>query len=116
LVYDLQELFCWFVDLTVIQAFESGSLDVSDFYFAGDDHRYQFDLDAKSPYIGLLRDRFNSGVNFKGRNMKWDTVIEQKANQLGQFLTGKLPTVDFVEHIETRETGQFNGRPTLAGG
>lgn len=29
--------------------------------------------------------------------MKWDTVIEQKTNELGRFLTGKASTLDFVE-------------------
>ena len=73
------------------------SLELHDFYFTGDDYRYRFELDAKRRFIEVLRDRFNSGVKYKDRVMKWDTVIEQKTNELGRFLVGKLSTPDFTE-------------------
>jgi hypothetical protein len=85
------------VDLSVIQAFECGVLELHDFYFTGDDYRYRFEVDAKRQFIEVLRERFNSGINYKGRILKWDTVIEQKTNELGQFLVEKLRTLDFVE-------------------
>lgn len=50
LVDDLQEPFRWLIDLTVMQAFESGSLTVPNFYFTGDDYPYRFDVEAKTPY------------------------------------------------------------------
>jgi CRISPR-associated protein Cas1 len=96
LVYDLQEPFRWLADLAVIQAFESGRLDVPDFYFTGDDYRYRFNVDAKRRFISLLRERFNSGVNYKGRVSRWDTVIEQKAAELSRFLVSKS-SLDFAE-------------------
>ncbi len=97
LVYDLEEPFRWLVDLTVMEAFESGSLDVPNFYFTGDDYRYRFDHEAKSCFIDLLRGQFNSGVNYKGRRLKWDTVIEQKVTELGRFLIGRAREIDFAE-------------------
>jgi CRISPR-associated protein Cas1 len=97
LVYDLQEPFRWLVDLSVIRAFESGSLDVPHFYFTGDDYRYRFDMEAKRRFISFLREQFNSGVNYKGRVSKWDAVIEQKANELSRFLIRKSSLLDFAE-------------------
>jgi CRISPR-associated protein Cas1 len=97
LAYDLQEPFRWLVDLSVIQAFESGALELQDFYFTGDDYRYRFEVEAKRRFIEVLREQFNSGVKYRGRILKWDTVIEQKANELGRFLVGKLSTPDFTE-------------------
>jgi len=97
LVYDLMEPFRWLVDLSVIQAFESKTLELHDFYFTGDDYRYRFELEAKRRFIDVLRDRFNSGVAYKGRVMKWDTVIQEKAGELGRYLTGRSGTLDFVE-------------------
>jgi CRISPR-associated protein Cas1 len=97
LVYDLQEPFRWLVDLSVIQAFESGTLNLHDFFFTGDDYRYRFEAGAKHRFIGVLRERFNAGVTYKGRVLKWDTVIEQKASELGRFLTGKMSRLDFEE-------------------
>ena len=91
------EPFRWLVDLSVIQAFESKTLELHDFYFTGDDYRYRFEAEAKQRFIGLLRERFNAGVAHKGQVLKWDTVIEQKTNELGRFLTGKTPSLDFAE-------------------
>jgi hypothetical protein len=39
----------------------------------------------------------NSGAACNGRVLKWDTVIEQKANELGRFLTGKSSSINFVD-------------------
>lgn len=97
LAYDLQEPFRWLVDLTVIQAFESKTLQLHDFYFTGDDYRYRFGVEAKQCFIDLIRERFNAGVGYKARILKWDTVIEQKSGELGRFIVGKSPTLDFIE-------------------
>jgi hypothetical protein len=93
--------------MTVIGAFESKTLDLRDFYFTGDDYRYRFDVGAKQRFINLLRERFNAGVAYKGRVLKWDTVIEQKATELGRFLTGKSPTLDFVEPAPSSEQSLY---------
>jgi CRISPR-associated protein Cas1 len=97
LVYDLQEPFRWIADLTVMEAFDSGILDLPDFYFTGDDYRYRFEQEAKERFLNLLRDQFNSGVMYKGRALKWDTVIEQKAAELGRYLLGRTHRLDFSE-------------------
>jgi len=97
LVYDLQELFRWLVDLTVIQAFESGALDLPHFYFTGDDYRYRFDVEAKTRFLNLLREQFNSGVRYKDRSMKWDTVIQEKTIELGRYLNSQSTRLDFDE-------------------
>jgi len=97
LVYDLEEPFRWLIDVTAIEAFGSGKLNVSDFYFTGDDYRYRFDIEAKGKFIGLLRQQFNLGVAYKGRVLKWDTIIEQKTNELGRFLTGGSHSLELEE-------------------
>src|SRR5208282_5145618 len=97
LVYDLQEPFRWLIDLTVMRAFESGSLDVPHFYFTGDDYRYRFDAEAKTRFLNLLREQFNSGVKYNGRVLKWDTVIERKATELSRFLIRRSREIEFIE-------------------
>jgi len=97
LVYDLQEPFRWIADVAVVEAFESSVLDLPNFYFTGDDYRYRFEPDAKQRFLDLLRRRFNSAVRYKGRAFKWDTVIEQKAVELGRFLTNKSARLTFDE-------------------
>ncbi len=97
LVYDLQEPFRWIADVTVMEAFESGVLDLPDFYFTGDDYRYRFEPEARQRFIDLIRTRFNTGVKYKDRTMKRDTVIEKKAVELGSHLTGSNSRLDFSE-------------------
>jgi CRISPR-associated protein Cas1 len=97
LVYDLQEPFRWIADVTVVEAFESGALDLPDFYFTGDDYRYRFETEAKKRFLELLRERFNVGARYNGRNLKWDTIIEEKTMELGRFLVGRSSKLDFTE-------------------
>jgi CRISPR-associated protein Cas1 len=97
LVYDLQEPFRWIADVTVMEAFESGVLDLPDFYFIGDDYRYRFETQAKRRFLDLLRERFNVGVRYNGHVLKWDTIIERKALELGRYLAGESTTTNFVE-------------------
>jgi len=105
LVYDLQEPFRWIADVAVMDAFESGVLDLPDFYFTGDDYRYRFEPEAKQRFLGLLRERFNSGVRYKSRALKWDTVIEQKISELGRYLAGRTTELDFSEpHLDLKRT------------
>jgi CRISPR-associated protein Cas1 len=97
LVYDLQEPFRWLTDISVIEAFESEVLKLSDFYFTGHDYRYRFEPAAKQRFINVIRERFNSGVRYRGRVLKWETVIEQKTIELGRSLIGRASTLQFVE-------------------
>jgi len=56
LVYDLQEPYRWIGDVTVIEALESGVLDLKDFYFLGDDYRYRLEENAKKT-LSILTQR-----------------------------------------------------------
>lgn len=97
LVYDLQEPFRWIADVAVMEAFESGVLDLPDFYFTGDDYRYRFENEAKRRFLDLLRERYNVGVRYNARMLKWDTVIEQKTIELGRYLASPTVGLDFSE-------------------
>ena len=97
LVYDLEEPFRWLVDLCVIDAFETGKLGLNDFAFTSDDYLYRIQWDGRMRLRDSLKETFNSGVNYRGRMFKWDTVIEQKALELSRYLTGKTQALDFLE-------------------
>lgn len=97
LVYDLEEPFRWLVDLCVIDAFESGVLSHQDFAFTRDDFLYRIEWDGRMRLRDILIETFNSGVEYEGRTLKWDTVIEQKALELSRYLTGKTLALDFSE-------------------
>jgi hypothetical protein len=83
--------------VTVLEAFESGALDLKDFYFFGDDYRYRLDVDAKRRFLALLKEYFNIGVRYRGGIRKWDTVILLKAQELAKYLAGKSKVLNFAE-------------------
>jgi len=83
--------------VATIEAFESGAVNLKDFYFMGDDYRYHIDVDAKRRFLGLLKDRFNASVEYKVRNWKWDTTILDKTQELARFLLGKFGHLEFIE-------------------
>ena len=70
---------------------------MNDFYFTGDDYRYRFEHGAKIRFIKLLREQFNSGVRVSNRVLKWDTVIEEKTNELARYLNGRNTKLDFIQ-------------------
>jgi CRISPR-associated protein Cas1 len=84
-------------DVAVMDAFESGVLDLPDFYFTGDDCRYRFEPEAKERFLDLFRERFNTGARYGGRVLKWDTVIERKAMELGRYLVRGSGRLDLCE-------------------
>ncbi|MFI5450150.1 MAG: hypothetical protein ACHQ03_10370 [Candidatus Bathyarchaeia archaeon] len=69
----------------------------------GDDYRYRFEVDAKQRFIDSLRERFNARVTYKGRVLKWDTVVEENANRLGRFLTEKHMSLSLLDPIPKLE-------------
>lgn len=97
LVYDLQEPYRWIGDVTVLEAIESGVLDLKDFYFTGDDYRYRLEVKAKRRFLSLLKEHFNKGVRYCGCTCKWVTVILRKTQELARYLTGKKKNVNFAE-------------------
>jgi len=94
---DLQEPFRWLADVSVVEAFESEALKLSDFYFTGDDYRYRFEPEARQRFIEILREGFNSGAAYKGCIMKWDTVIQEKTSELGRYLTRRSRRLNFQD-------------------
>jgi CRISPR-associated protein Cas1 len=103
LVYDLEEPFRFLVDFCVIQAFESGMLSLQDFAFTKDDYLYRIEWDGRMRLRDILIETFNSGVEYKGQTLKWDTVIEHKVLELSRYLTGKTLSIDFSEPVPSLE-------------
>jgi len=44
-----------------------------------------------------VSDGFNSGVRYRERALRWDTIVEQKAVELGNYLVGQSTKPDFSE-------------------
>jgi len=94
LVYDPQEPSRWLGDVTTIETFGLGVLDLPSFYFTEDDYRYNLDIEVKHRFIEVLRERFNSDPRYNEHSLKWDTVIEQKTIEVARYAIGKSRSLD----------------------
>ena len=97
MVYDLMEPYRFLCDLSVVEAFESQKLTPHDFFWTKDDYLYRLQWDGRMRFLDSLKAVFNSGAVYKGRRMKWDTVIEEKCLEFARWLTGKSGSLDFTE-------------------
>jgi CRISPR-associated protein Cas1 len=106
LVYDIEELYRWLCDLTVMQAFQSGTLSPQSFSFAESDPRFDYRLcfsdEAKGRLRAALTTRFNTRVMYRGRRLTWDSIIKEKAAELGRYLIQQERRFAFGKSVSTQ--------------
>jgi CRISPR-associated protein Cas1 len=88
LVYDMQELFRWLVDLSVIQLFEEKKLKKSDFVVTENYHIRLKENTAKA-LIEKIKLNMNAKAAFKGRNATYQTILFANVHGLAHFVFGK---------------------------
>jgi len=96
LVYDLQEPFRWIIDTTVISCLEQEKFGRKDF-FRMDNYVLRLTPEAVKRFLEILRPSFNSAILYKGKNYRWDTVIQSKTQELANLILGKAKQVNFAE-------------------
>ena len=95
LVYDIQELFRWIVDLSVIQLLEQNSLKKSDFIITENYHTRLRENTARL-LIAKIRNNFAIKVPYKsGKNYLYSVVLEYNVQQLASHILGKIKIFDF---------------------
>ncbi len=96
LAYDLQEPYRWLIDVTVIKALETNLFFKKDFIL-GDSFHVKLREQASDKLLPLLNQAFNEMVLYKGKQYKWSTVIEGKAEELAKYLAGSQKSINFTQ-------------------
>lgn len=95
LVYDIQELFRWIVDLSVIQLLEQNSLKKSDFIITENYHT-RLRENAARLLIEKIRLNFALKVPYKsGKNYLYSVILEDNVQQLANHILEKTKNFDF---------------------
>jgi len=94
LVYDLQELYRWIVDLSVIQLLEEKKLGKKDFIVTENYHIRLRENTAKM-FIEKIQENFNRKVSYKGKNYSYETIYQENVQKLANFLIGKNKELSF---------------------
>lgn len=111
LVYDIQELFRWIIDLSVIQLLEEKKLKKSDFIVTENYHVRLKENTAKT-LIDKIKVNFNKFTSYKGKNYSYQNILFDNIQRLASFvserneeLTFNVPLVKIErdDSIELRE-------------
>ena len=95
LVYDIQELFRWLADLSVIQVLEEKKLAKSDFIITENYHVRLREKPAKM-LVEKIKNNFNRKVPYKNKKYSYQTILLNVIQQLANFIYGKKKEVEFA--------------------
>ncbi len=96
LVYDIQELFRWLIDVSVIQLLEERKIKKSDFIITENYHT-RLGKDVAKLLIEKINSNFNARYNYKnGKNYSYQIILQDNLQQLANFIVDKKKEFDFV--------------------
>jgi len=112
LVYDIQELFRWIIDVSVIQLLEEKKIKKSDFIITENYHTRLGENVAKM-LIEKINSNFNARYNYKNqKNYSYQIILQDNLQQLSNFISDKkkefkiiIPTMslDREDNLKLRE-------------
>ncbi|MCH9659096.1 CRISPR-associated endonuclease Cas1 [archaeon] len=96
LVYDVQELFRWLIDISVIQLSEEKKIKKSDFIITENYHT-RLGEDVAKLLIEKINSNFNAKYNYKnGKNYSYQIILQDNLQQLANFIIYKKKEFEFV--------------------
>jgi CRISPR-associated protein Cas1 len=94
LVCDLQELYRWLADLSVIQLLEEKKLKKKDFIVTENFHIRLREKTAKT-LIEKIKSNFNNRATYKSANFTYENILYDNVNILANFIIGKTNSLEF---------------------
>ncbi len=94
LVYDMQELFRWLVDYSLIKLLEEYTLKKSDFIITENYHIRLRENIAKL-LIEKIRINFNRKAPYKGKNYTCQNILYDNVQQLANFVSDRRKDLEF---------------------
>jgi CRISPR-associated protein Cas1 len=95
LVYDLQELFRWLVDLSVIEILENNNLKKSDFILT-ENYHIRLKPNTAKLLVEKIKSNFNFKVSYKKKHFAYQNILYDNISQLAQYVSNKKKTIEFV--------------------
>ncbi|MDH3313358.1 MAG: CRISPR-associated endonuclease Cas1 [Nitrosopumilus sp.] len=96
LVYDIQELFRWLIDVSIIQLLEEKKIKKSDFIITENYHT-RLGEDVAKKLVEKINSNFNARYNYKnGKNYSYQVILQDNLQQLSNFVVEKKKEFNFV--------------------
>lgn len=113
LVYDVQELGRWIIDLSVIQLLEEKQLKKSDFITTENYHIRLREQTAKK-LIEKIQANYNNRTKYKGKNYTYENIILDNLMQLAGYILDKQDKLKFdIPAIKINRNDNIDIRDTL---
>ena len=93
LVYDLQELFRYVLDCSVIELLET-KLKKSDF-ITTENYHIRLKPNTARILIEKIKNNFNKRYDFKTKKYTLETIMFENVRELSRYISGKIKTLDF---------------------
>ena len=93
LVYDLQELFRYVVDYSVIEILETG-LKKSDF-ITTENYHIRLKPNTAKLLIEKIKDNFNKRYEFRNKQHTLDNIMFENVRELSKYVSGKTKALEF---------------------
>jgi len=94
LVYDLQELFRWLIDLSVIELLEENKLKKSDFILT-ENYHIRLKQETAKLLVDKIKSNFNLKVSYGKKYFAYQNILYSNISQLAQFISEKKKTLEF---------------------
>ncbi len=95
-MYDIQELFRWLIDVSVVQILEEKKIKKSDFIITENYHTRLGENVAKL-LIEKINSNFNARYNYKNdKNYSYQIILQDNIQQLTNFIVDKKKELGFV--------------------
>ncbi len=94
LVYDIQELYRWLVDLSVIQLLEEKKLKKADFIVT-ENYNIRLRENASKALIEKIKLNFNARALYKGKYYSYQNILYENVRLLANYITGKSRKLQF---------------------
>jgi len=96
LVYDIQELFRWLIDVSVMQLLEEKKIKKSDFIITENYHT-RLRESVATMLIEKINSNFNTRYNYKNdKQYSYQIILQDNLQQLYSFIVDKKKEFDFV--------------------
>ena len=96
LVYDIQELFRWLIDISVIQLLEEKKINKSNFIIT-ENYHIRLGEDIAKLFIEKINSNFNAKHSYKnGKQYSYQIILQDNLQQLANFILEKKKDLDFV--------------------
>jgi Uncharacterized protein predicted to be involved in DNA repair, COG1518 len=112
LVYDLQELFIYVVDYSLIELLESG-LKKSDFITTGNYH-IRLKPNTAKLLVEKIKNNFNQCYEFRNKQYALENIMFENIRELSRYITGNSKNLEFtIPHIAIKRNDNYQVRDRI---